>query len=75
MTNERLPRYAEILAWLEATRDREIDCDQFLELIGPWLEGSLQDPQIVALLEHHRDLCTECAEELELLRAALGAEP
>jgi hypothetical protein len=37
----------------------------------PWLDGGVDSPELRALLEHHRQLCAECREELELLQRVL----
>lgn len=63
--------YQTLEAWLVRTRDTELDCDQFLNLLAPFLDGRLQDAAVRNLIEHHRDLCAECAEELQLLERAL----
>jgi len=60
-------------AWLKLTREEELDCDQFTQLLAPWLDGRVEDPQVLALLEHHRRLCGECSEEAALLETALEA--
>lgn len=57
---------------LSQTRDHELDCDQFVELLAPYLDRGLNS-DIRRLVEHHRDLCAECAEELKLLELALEA--
>jgi hypothetical protein len=59
-------------AWLELTREEEIDCDRFALLIAPWLDGTIGEPRVLELLEHHRRLCAECDEEVRLVKAALG---
>jgi hypothetical protein len=53
------------------TQEQELDCDQFLVLLAPYLDRRLEDTGIRKLIEHHRDLCAECAEELRLLDRAL----
>lgn len=63
--------YQAIEDLLTKTRAKELDCDEFLELLAPYLDQRLQDPQLVHLVEQHRDLCRECAEELSLLQSAL----
>jgi hypothetical protein len=57
--------------WLKLTRDEELDCDRFAQLLAPWLDGRVEDPRILELLEHHRRLCGECNEEVTLLKTAL----
>jgi len=63
--------YTAIEGMLAKTRAEELDCDQFLELLAPYLDQRLQDPKLLHLIEQHRDLCRECAEELSLLESAL----
>lgn len=66
--------YAAIEVMLAKTEGQELDCDQFLELLAPYLDQRVDDPALVRLIEHHRDLCAECAEELSLLSGALSDE-
>lgn len=56
---------------LEGTREQEIDCDRFLELLAPYLDGRIGDAELRELIAHHARLCPECDEELEILRRAL----
>jgi hypothetical protein len=63
--------YAAIEDMLAKTRAEELDCDQFLELLAPYVDQRLQDPKLLHLIQRHRDLCRECAEELSLLESAL----
>jgi hypothetical protein len=53
------------------TRDDEIDCDRFLELLAPLLDGRIDDPELREKLEHHIRQCAECHEEFEILRRSL----
>jgi hypothetical protein len=70
------PRIDETLqGWLSVTRADEIDCDRFAELLAPWLDGRVEDPQVIQLLEHHRRLCVECNEEATLLEVAIEKAP
>ena len=70
---DRPPKAHEILRGLLAsTRDRELDCDRFLELLPPWLDERVEDASLRELLEHHRRQCPECAEEVSILEQALG---
>jgi hypothetical protein len=64
--------YQELLAWLSVTRDEELDCDRFSQLVAPWLDQRITDERILELLEHHRRLCSECDEEVTLVERALG---
>ena len=66
------PRAHEVLrALLASTREEELDCDRFLELLAPWLDERIEDPALRELLEHHRRQCPECAEEVGILERAL----
>lgn len=67
--------YETLQAWLKVTREEEVDCDRFAELLAPWLDGRIEDPALLALLEHHRRLCVECHEEASLVEAALDTPP
>jgi hypothetical protein len=70
------PRAHEVLRGLLAsTREDELDCDRFLELLAPWLDGRIEDAALRELLEHHRHQCPECAEEVGILERALGLAP
>jgi hypothetical protein len=57
---------------LQRTREQELDCDAFVNLLAPCVDNRLQDPAIIKLIEHHRDLCAECAEQLRFLQIGLG---
>lgn len=61
-----------VQAWLKLTQSDELDCDRFTELLASWVDQRIDDPQLLALFEHHRRLCRECAEEAELLERATG---
>jgi hypothetical protein len=65
--------YGSLREMLHLTRDEELDCDSFLELLAPFLDGRVNDSHLRALIEHHRQLCTECGEQLVILERALGA--
>jgi hypothetical protein len=66
------PKAAAILSrLLEGTRDEEIDCDRFLELLPPYLDGQISDAELRECIAHHAKQCPECSEELEILRRAL----
>ena len=56
---------------LQRTREEELDCDQFLDLLAPYLDERREHAGIRRLIEHHRDLCAEYAEELPLLGRSL----
>lgn len=70
MTEPKDP-YAALEDMLQRTRETELDCDEFLGLLAPYLDKRLEDTDLRRLIEHHRDLCAECAEELRLLRSSL----
>jgi hypothetical protein len=70
VTEEKNP-YAALEDMLLRTQEQELDCDQFLALVAPYLDRRLEDAGIRKLIEHHRDLCAECAEELRLLGRGL----
>ncbi|HTQ06801.1 MAG TPA: hypothetical protein VMI54_23250 [Polyangiaceae bacterium] len=72
--NDRPEVYKAIEDMLVKTRAEELDCDAFLELLAPYVDQRLADPALVGLIERHRDLCRECAEELDLLETALAAK-
>ena len=57
---------------LRMTRERELDCDGFHEQLAAYVEGGVDDQELLALIEHHREFCPECEEEHQLLRRALG---
>lgn len=63
-----------LLSSLGLTRDQELDCDAFLEKIASLVDGAIKDEQVLALMEHHRIICPECEEELQILARAIGAE-
>jgi hypothetical protein len=56
---------------LASTRADELDCDRFLELLAPWLDERIEDAALRELLQHHRQQCPECAEEVSILERAL----
>jgi hypothetical protein len=57
-----------------ATEPIEIDCDEFLRLVSPYLESmeaeSELPPELLAVAQHLK-VCPECAEEFEALRRAV----
>jgi hypothetical protein len=63
--------YAALEDMLQRTREQELDCDEFVKLLAPYVDKRLRDPGIVKLIEHHRDLCAECAEQLRFLQVGL----
>jgi hypothetical protein len=56
---------------LDGTRDQELDCDRFLELLPPYLDGRIGEAALREQITHHAEQCPECKEELEILRRAL----
>jgi hypothetical protein len=56
---------------LDNTREQELDCDRFLELVAPYLDGRISNAELRELIEHHARQCPECSEELAILRRAL----
>ena len=64
------PREA-LLRMLAITREDELDCDGFLDHLAELVEKQPMDPQLRALLDHHREICPECDEQCALLAKAL----
>lgn len=64
--------YAALEDMLQRTREQELDCDEFVNLLAPYVDDRVQDPVIIKLIEHHRDLCAECAEQLRFLQIGLN---
>jgi Putative zinc-finger len=60
---------------LETTREEELDCDRFLALLPPLLDGRIEDATLREQLEHHVRQCAECDEELRILKEALALDP
>lgn len=59
---------------LLGTREEELDCDDYLGHLAQYVEGSMDDERLRALMEHHREICPECEEERAILARALGLE-
>lgn len=60
------------------TRPDEIGCDDWLARVGAYLELALAGrpiPDELRPVGEHLDLCPECAEEFEAMKAALGGTP
>lgn len=72
--SERVTAHALLRRLLETTRERELDCDEFQQLLAPWLDGQVEEPALKALIEHHRRQCPECGEETEVLLRALSPD-
>jgi hypothetical protein len=67
------PKAAKALQGLLAgTRGDEMDCDEFLERLAPFLDGRIDDPALRDRLLHHASQCPECAEEVAIVKKALG---
>jgi predicted anti-sigma-YlaC factor YlaD len=63
-----------LLHLLSITRDRELDCNEFLAAVPEVAECALAGkpvPVSIQLVEHHLALCAECREEYVTLLAAL----
>ena len=57
-----------------SARERELDCDECLDLVSRYAEESLDGVspgKAHELLEHHLKTCTYCREEFQALKAAL----
>jgi hypothetical protein len=59
---------------LDGTREQELDCDRFFELLAPYLDGQIGDASLLEQIAHHARQCAECDEELEILRRVLQPE-
>ena len=70
--SEAVSAYALLKRLLETTQEQELDCDQFQELLAPWLDGKVDDQRLAALIEHHRHQCPECGQEVAVLQQALA---
>lgn len=57
---------------LGLTQEDEIDCDAFAARVASYVDGQVDDPKVVALLEHHRKICPECDEAVLALASAIG---
>ena len=60
----------ELLRVVAATAPREIDCDEFLARVGPFLEGlerGGERPPELDLVSQHLEVCLECREEFDAL--------
>ena len=55
---------------LELTRAKEMDCDEFVETLAAYLDDGLEQAKRT-LIEHHREICPECEEQLQLLLTGL----
>lgn len=62
-----------LLRATEATRERELDCTEFLTHMAPLAElpADAAVPEALRLAQEHAVLCANCREELAALRVAL----
>ncbi|MBV1858665.1 MAG: hypothetical protein KUG77_09665 [Nannocystaceae bacterium] len=65
---------ASLARMLELTRGNEIDCEGFAQHLAALVEGNVE-PELKALMDHHRVICPECDEEREALERALASDP
>lgn len=66
-----------LLHLLSITRDRELNCNEFLAGVPEVAECELAHrpvPASLRLVQHHLALCAECREEYVALIAALRTE-
>ena len=67
---------ASLIQALALTHDTELDCDSCFEQMAEFVEKSLLGqtiPSALQLVSQHIELCFDCHEEFELLRATLIA--
>ena len=67
--------YRELARALLATHSHEIDCEQWLDSVGLYLdlvEAGRPIPETLRPVEEHLRLCPDCAEEYAAMREALG---
>jgi len=57
---------------LELVREREMDCDEFSLHLAQYVEDGPMNEDMRELMRHHMEVCPECAEELSILKRALG---
>ena len=65
----------ELARALLATRPEELDCDEWLDRVGLYLdlvEAGRPVPESLRPVEEHLRLCPECAEEYAAMREALS---
>lgn len=64
----------ELLRLVSLTADREVDCDECLNLVAEFAEHNLTGkslPEGLAVVEQHLAVCAECRAEYEALRRVL----
>ncbi len=67
--------YRDLARALLATRPEEIDCEQWLDSVGIYLdliEAGRPIPESLRAVEEHLRLCPDCAEEYAAMREALS---
>ena len=67
--------YRELARALLATRPAEIDCEQWLDGVGLYLDlvgDGRSIPESLRPVEEHLRLCPDCAEEYAVMREALS---
>jgi hypothetical protein len=65
-----------LLRRLEKTQEEEYSCDEAHELMDQFAEMVMRSEdaaQIMPLVQHHLEMCPDCAEELEALLTILEA--
>ncbi|MFT5683335.1 MAG: hypothetical protein ACI8RZ_004266 [Myxococcota bacterium] len=73
MSSDRPPQPAELLLQaLKLTRAEELDCDAFHALLAPLIDERIDCQDVMRAMNHHRRICPECDEEVNILRQALG---
>jgi hypothetical protein len=63
-----------LISRLEKTREDELSCDEFFELIDQYAEANLPEEdseRLKPLFLHHLDMCRECDEEYQALLMVL----
>lgn len=66
--------YRELARALLSTRPDEIDCDQWLDCVGTYLDlidAGQPIPETLRPVEEHLRICPDCAEEFAAMREAL----
>lgn len=69
-------RLRTLLEMLEATRAREIACDECLAQVAEYLEAEREEQPLsetLAAVRQHLAFCGECREEYETLLVAMDA--
>ncbi len=58
---------------LALTRDRELDCAEFLEHLAEFVDG-LASTELKELMRHHEIICPEFEEERQILQRAIAVD-